>query len=143
LRSLAATLIAISSYSSSLGRGNRRSNTRKALVLQERRPRAQQQLTVSGDLPPGVGWVHEGSVVDLVGDVLVLVEGEGAAQADVHDDAHRPHVQRAVVALGAQHLGRQVRRRAHHRAAERLLADDAGEAEVAEFHLPSTLITVT
>ena len=91
--------------------------------------------TVGGDLLPGVGRVHEGGVVDLVVDVLVLVEGEGAAQADVHDDAHRPHVQRAVVALVEQHLGRQVGRRAHHRAAERLLADDAGEAEVAQLHL--------
>jgi len=78
---------------------------------------------------------HEGGVGDLLPDVLVLVEGERAAQAHVHDDAHGPHVQGAVVAAVADDLGRQVGRRAHHRAAERLLADDAGEAEVAQLDL--------
>lgn len=76
-------------------------------------------------------WVHEGGVGDLLLDVLFLVEGEGAAQAHVGDDAHRPHVQGTVVAAAADHLGRQVGRRAHHRAAEGLLAYNAGEAEVA------------
>lgn len=56
-------------------------------------------------------------------------------QPDVDDDADRPHVQRAVVALVPEHLRRQVRRRADHRAPERLLADDPGEAEVTELHL--------
>lgn len=79
--------------------------------------------------------VHEGRVGDLLSDVLVLVEGERAAQAHVHDDAHGPHVQRAVVAVVADHLRRQVGRRAHDRAPERLLTDDAGEAKVAELHL--------
>lgn len=82
-----------------------------------------------------MSWVHEGSVGDLLFDVLVLVEGEGPAQAHVHDDTHRPHVQRAVVAAAADHLGRQVGWRPHDRATERLLADDAGEAEVAQLHL--------
>ena len=91
--------------------------------------------TSGRDAAPRAGRVHEGSVLDLVFDVLILVEGERAAEADVHDHAHRPHVQRAVVALVEQHLGRQVGRRAHHRAPERLLADDAREAEVAQLHL--------
>lgn len=82
-----------------------------------------------------MSWIHESSVGDLLSDVLVLVEGERATQADVHDDAHRPHVQRAVVAAAADHLGRQVGRRPHDRATERLLADDAGEAEVTQLHL--------
>lgn len=82
-----------------------------------------------------MSWVHEGSVGDLLSDVLVLVEGERAAQADVHDDAHRPHVQRAVVAAAADHLGRQVGRRAHDRATEGLLADDAGKSKVTQLHL--------
>lgn len=64
----------------------------------------QKWLTISGDLPPGRGRVHEGGVLDLLVDVLVLVEGERARQRHVDDDAHRPHVQRAVVALVAQHL---------------------------------------
>ena len=92
-------------------------------------------VTVQRDGGPGLARVHEGSVGDLLPDVLVLVEGERAAQADVHDDAHRPHVQRAVVAAAVDHLGRQIGRRPHDRATERLLADDAGEAEVAQLHL--------
>lgn len=79
--------------------------------------------------------VHERCVGDLLLDVLVLVEGKGAAQANVHDDTHRPHVQRAVVAAAVDHLWRQIGRRAHHGATERLLADNAGEAEIAELHL--------
>lgn len=98
-------------------------------------PEFQSPPTFLGDLLPGVGWVHEGSVLDLILDLLILVEGERPAQADVDDDAHRPHVQRAVVAFAAQHLGRQVRRRPDHRAAERLLPDDAGEAKVTKLHL--------
>lgn len=84
---------------------------------------------------PGLARVHEGGVGYLLPDVLVLVEGERAAQADVHDDAHRPHVQRAVVAAVADHLGRQVGWGPHYRATERPLADDAGETEVAQLHL--------
>lgn len=92
-------------------------------------------LTLLWDLLPGVGWVHEGGVLDLVVDVLVLVEGERPAQADVDDDANRPHVQRSVVAFTAEHLRRQVGRCPDHRAAERLLSNDTSEAEVAELHL--------
>ena len=92
-------------------------------------------LTLQWDGGPGLSRVHEGGVGDLLLDVLVLVEGERAAQAHVHDDADRPHVQRAVVAAAADHLRRQVGRRAHNWAPERLLADDAGEAEVAQLHL--------
>lgn len=64
----------------------------------------QQSLTIGGNLLPRVRWVHEGRVLDLVVDVLVLVERERPAQADVDDDADAPHVQRAVVALVAQHF---------------------------------------
>lgn len=92
-------------------------------------------LTVRGDLLPGVGRVHEGGVVDLVVDVFIFVKGEGSAEADVHDDAHRPHVQGAVIALVQQHLGGQVSRRAHHRTTERLLTDDTGKTEVTQLHL--------
>lgn len=98
-------------------------------------------VTLQWDEGPGLSWVHEGSICDLLPDVLVLVEGERAAQAHVHDDAHGPHVQRAVVAAAADHLWRQVGRRPHDRAAERLLADDAGEAEVTQLHLQQTGLT--
>lgn len=54
---------------------------------------------------------------------------------DVNDDADRPHVQGSVVAFVPQHLGRQVGRRADHRAPERLLSDDPGKSKVTQLHL--------
>lgn len=99
-------------------------------------------LTLQGDGGPGLPWVHESRVGDLLPDVLFLVEGERAAQAHVHDDAHGPHVQGAVVAVAADHLRGQVGWRPHDGATERLLAYDAGEAEVAELHLQRSVVTV-
>lgn len=72
------------------------------------------QVTIAGDLLPGVRGIHEGRVVDLVVDVLVFVERERPTQAHVHDDADRPHVKGAVVTLVQQNLRRQVGRGAHH-----------------------------
>lgn len=69
--------------------------------------------------------------MDLVIDVLILVKWECPTQADIHDDTHRPHVQRAVVALIQQNFRRQISRGPDNRAAERLLANDAGKSEVA------------
>ena len=96
---------------------------------------SESSLTLLWDLLPGVGWVHEGGVLDLVVDVLVFVEGERPAQTDVDDDADWPHVQRSVVAFAAKHLWSQICWRADDWATERLLTDDTSEAEVAEFHL--------
>lgn len=79
--------------------------------------------------------VHECSIGDLLPDVFVFIEGESAAQADVHNDTHRPHVQWAVVAAATDHLGRQVSGRSHYWATKRLFTNDAGETEVAQFHL--------
>lgn len=70
-------------------------------TLLDKKPRV---ITFSGDLPPGRRWVHEGGVLYLFVDVLVLVEGEGARQRHVYDHAHRPHVQRPVVSFVAQHF---------------------------------------
>ena len=53
-------------------------------------------LTIRGNLFPGVAGIHETGVVDLVADVLVLIEGECTAEGDVHDHARRPHVDIAV-----------------------------------------------
>lgn len=92
-------------------------------------------FTITGDLFPGVGRVHEGCVVDLVVDVFILVKRERATQADIHNDTDRPHVQRAVVTLVQQNLWGQVGWGANHRAAERLLANDSGETKVAQLHL--------
>ena len=90
---------------------------------------------LAADLLPGVGRVHEGGVLDLLIDVLVLVEGESAREAHVDDHARRPHVQAPVVPLVAEHLGRQVGRRAHHGLSKAFLANDAGEPKVAQLHL--------
>ena len=43
-----------------------------------------------GDLLPGVRWIHEGRVLDLLPDVLVLVERERAGKT---------HLQRKFVAV--------------------------------------------
>lgn len=54
---------------------------------------------------------------------------------DVDDDAHRPHVQRAVVAFVSQNLGGQIGRRANHGTPEGLFPDDPSKSKVAEFDL--------
>ena len=48
---------------------------------------------LGADLLPGIGRVHEGGVLDLLVDVLILVEWEGAGERDVNDDTRAPHVQ--------------------------------------------------
>lgn len=80
-------------------------------------------------------WVHEGSVSDLLVNVFILVEGKRAAQADIQDHPYSPHVQGAVIAMAADHLGGKIRRRTHHRAPERLLTDDPRKTKVTQFHL--------
>ena len=69
--------------------------------------------TIGRDLLPRIRRVHEGGVLDLIVDVLVLVERERAAQAHVHDHADAPHVERAVVPLVAQHF-RSCMKRGNH-----------------------------
>lgn len=56
-------------------------------------------------------------------------------QPDVDDDAHRPHVQRAVVAFVSQNLGSKIRRRANHGTPEGLFPDDPSKSKVTEFDL--------
>ena len=68
--------------------------------------------------------IHEGCVLDLFMDVLVLIEGECAREGDVDDDPGAPHVQGPVVALVPQHLRGQVGRGPHDRLPEPLLSDD-------------------
>lgn len=67
--------------------------------------------------------------------VDVLGGAKSVVLPDVDDDSHRPHVQGAVVAFVPQHLGGQIGWSADHRAAERLLADDASEPKVTQLHL--------
>lgn len=61
-------------------------------------------LTFRGDGAPRLRWIHEGSVLDLLRDVLVFVEGERARQRHVNYHAHRPHVQGAIVAFIAEYF---------------------------------------
>ena len=68
--------------------------------------------------------IHEGCVLYLFMDVLVLIEGECAREGDVDDDPGAPHVQGPVVALVPQHLRGQVGRGPHDRFSEPLLSDD-------------------
>ena len=90
---------------------------------------------LAGDLLPRMGRVHEGRVLDLLVDVLILVEGERARETHVDDHARRPHIQAPVVPLVAEHLGRQVGRRAHHGLSKAFLTNDARETKVTELHL--------
>lgn len=92
-------------------------------------------FTFSGDVFPGCWWVHEGRVLDLVINVFILIERKCAAQADVDDDSHRPHVQWTVVAFTPQHLWCQIRRCAHHWTAKRFLPNNASKTKVTQFHL--------
>lgn len=73
--------------------------------------------------------------MDLIIDVFILVERKRSTQANIHDHTNRPHVQRAIVSLVQEDLRGQVSRRAHDRAAERLLSNDAGKTKVTKFHL--------
>lgn len=102
---------------------------------QKRATNEEKVVTLQRDGSPGLSGVHKGCIGDLLSDVLILIKGERTTQTHIYDDAHRPHVQGAVVTIAADHLRSQVGRGAHHRPSERLLANDAGEAEVAQLHL--------
>ena len=80
-------------------------------------------------------WEELQVALDTVWEEVGGAPGSPGGVPDVDDDPHGPHVQGAVVALVAQHLGGQVGRGAHHRAAERTLTDDTGEAKVTQLHL--------
>ena len=55
-----------------------------------------------------MGRIHEGCVLDLFVNILVLIEGECSGERDVDDDSSAPHVQGPVVALVTEHLGGKV-----------------------------------
>lgn len=93
------------------------------------------KCTFRRDLFPRVRRVHEGGIVDLIINVLILVERERSTQANIHDHTNRPHVKRAIVSLVQEDLRGQVSRRAHDRTAERLLSNDASKTEITKFHL--------
>jgi len=69
---------------------------------------------LGGDLLPRVRRVHEGGILDLFIDILVLIEGEGAGEGHVDDHPGAPHVQRPVISFVPQHLRRKVGRSSYH-----------------------------
>ena len=79
--------------------------------------------------------IHEGGVLYLFVDVLVLIERECSRERDVDDDPSAPHVQGPVVALVTQHLGGKVGWGANYRLSEPLFSNYSREAEVTKFYL--------
>ena len=79
--------------------------------------------------------IHEGGVLDLFVDVLVLIEGECSGERDVDDDPSAPHVQGPVVALVTQHLRGKVGWGTNYRLSEGFLANDSRESEVTQLNL--------
>ena len=57
---------------------------------------------------PRMRRIHEGGILYLFVDVLVLIERECSRERDVDDDPSAPHVQGPVVALVTQDLGGKV-----------------------------------
>lgn len=57
------------------------------------------KLTVRRYLLPRVWRIHEGSILDLLINVFILIKRERATQADINYNAHTPHVQWPVVTL--------------------------------------------
>ena len=87
------------------------------------------------DFLPRMRRIHEGGVLDLFVDILVLIERECSRERDVDDDPSAPHVEGPVVSLVTEHLGSKVGRSAHYGLSERFLSNNSGEAKVAEFNL--------
>ena len=79
--------------------------------------------------------IHEGGVLDLFVDILVLIERECSRERDVDDDPRAPHVQGPVVALVTQHLGGKVGRATNYRLPEGFLANYSRESEVTQLNL--------
>ena len=83
------------------------------------------------DFLPRMRRIHEGGVLYLFVDILVLIERECSRERDVDDDPSAPHVEGPVVALVTQHLGSEVGWRPDYRLSEGFLADNSRESEVA------------
>merc|ERR1719471_1894464 len=88
-----------------------------------------------GDLLPRVRWVHEGGVLDLLVDILVLIERESAREGDVDDHASAPHVQRPVVALVPQDLWCQICWSSNNGLPEALLPNYPRKPKIAQLDL--------
>lgn len=99
-------------------------------------------LTICGNLPPWHWWVHKGSVLDLVINVLILVKRECAAETDINNHSYWPHVQGAVISFTAQHFRGQVCWRPNHRATKRFLTNNTSKTKVTQFYLPIKMFSI-
>ena len=79
--------------------------------------------------------IHEGGVLYLFVDVLVLIERECSRERDVDDDPSAPHVEGPVVSLVTEHLGSKVGRSAHYGLSEPLFSNYSRESKVTQFNL--------
>ena len=79
--------------------------------------------------------IHEGGVLDLFVDILVLIERECSRERDVDDDPSAPHVEGPVVSLVTEHLGSKVGRSAHYGLSEPLFSNYSRESKVTQFNL--------
>lgn len=64
-------------------------------------------LTFLRDGRPGIRWVHEGGIGDLIRYVFILIERESPTQTDIYNHSNRPQVKRAIVAFVLQNLRSQ------------------------------------
>ena len=84
--------------------------------------------------------IHEGGVLDLFVDILVLIERECSRERDIDDDPSAPHVEGPVVALVTQHLGSEVGWRPDYRLSEPLFSNYSRESEVTQFNLKINVV---
>ena len=87
------------------------------------------------DFLPRMRRIHEGGVLDLFVDILVLIERECSRERDVDDDPSAPHVEGPVVSLVTEHLGSKVGRSAHYGLSEPLFSNYSRESKVTQFNL--------
>lgn len=86
--------------------------------------------SLKGNVPLRL-WTHKCNEDDRRAEHDTRLE----VQPDVDDDAHGPHVQRAVVAFVSQNLRSKICRRANHGTPEGLFPDDSSKSKVTEFDL--------
>ena len=84
--------------------------------------------------------IHEGGVLDLFVDILVLIERECSRERDIDDDPSAPHVEGPVVSLVTEHLGSKVGRSAHYGLSEPLFSNYSRESEVTQFNLKINVV---
>ena len=84
--------------------------------------------------------IHEGGVLYLFVDILVLIERECSRERDVDDDPRAPHVEGPVVALVPEHLGSKVGWGPNYRLSEPLFSNYSRESEVTQFYLKMNLV---